>query len=145
MHEFYVRLSGLRAELGKDIGERPGIAMLTYTAVGRDGPVKADEPPVRLLAQNLSTDADSSGTNVHVGVEEFQADGLDHSVALQLLTDCKPGADCEVLHLFTLFSPTGRASLPITVQWKLEVRVTSFDSTPFGPAADITFTPRYGK
>ena len=52
-------------------------------------------------------------------------------------------ADCEeVLHLFTLFSPTGRASLPIRVQWKLEVRATSFDSTPFGPEADITFTPR---
>ena len=140
--EFYVRLSGLRAEAGKDVAERPGIAMLTYKAVGRDGPVSADEPPVRLLAQNLSTDADASGTNVYVGVEEFRADGLEHSVALQLLTDCKPDADCEVLHLFTLFSPTGRASLPITVQWKLEVRATSFDSTPFGPEADITFTPR---
>ncbi len=145
MDEFYVRLSGLRAETGKDVGERPGIAMLTYKAVGRDGPVKADEPPVRLLAQNLSTDADASGTNVYVGVEEFRADGLEHSVALQLLTDCKPDADCEVLHLFTLFSPTGRASLPITVQWKLEVRATSFDSTPFGPEADITFTPRERK
>ena len=49
-----LRLSGLRAEAGKDVAERPGIAMLTYKAVGRDGPVKSTTPgsaPCRTFRQ----------------------------------------------------------------------------------------------
>jgi hypothetical protein len=137
--EFMIRLTGLRAEVGNDIVERPGVAILTYSATGRDGPLTPEKGVVRFLSQNLQTDGDASGTNEILMAPEFVADGVTHSTSIQLLADCTPDADCEIQHLFTLFQPEGFAGTPITLDWTLEVRATSFEPTPLGAGADITF------
>jgi hypothetical protein len=125
--------------------EVPGVVLLTYSAVGRDGPGPSDDPNARVHVSGVS----------NLEYFEFPTDGRERTIALPLFgtgvsanVGIRPvsmrceGAECAVDFRLDLHHSSARGvELPITMSYRFDVRATSFDSAPLPKDALVWLGP----
>ena len=116
------------------IVEVPGIVVLTYSAVGRDGGAANGNPAQLRVNGSLQP---------YPPLIDVPLDGQSRTVGVPLFASCRPGASCTVDFFLELFPPfEGDDALPVTLTVGLEARLTSFASDPFPRDTAISIGPQ---
>lgn len=131
--EFTYRLGGVGSAPLGTMPAVPAIAVLTVRAVSASGPIRSDDRPLRL---NVESDYTYQRTL------DFAPDGQPRTIIYYPLSECPVGPPCDVIGALTLFeNGSAPVRLPVTLEWKLTIRVMSFTSAPFSPDTTLELVP----
>jgi hypothetical protein len=132
---FRLRLKEAPASPGGDVVEVPGVVIVTYSAHAKDGSVRPDAT-LPFHFRDASFFRPSPGRVPEV--LDAPIDGTERTVAIPLFAHCSPGADCKLDFWFEIFTPRSADTGPVTVTYRVDARVTSFDRHPLSPATTLT-------
>jgi hypothetical protein len=117
------------------IVEVPGIVVLTYAATGRGDAAGGGGKPARLRV--------NGSLQPSPPLIDVPLDGKTRTVGLPLFASCRPGQSCTSDFFFELFPAfEGEDTLPVTLTYTLEARLSSFDTRPFPGDTSLSIGPK---
>jgi hypothetical protein len=136
---FRITLKNVPAATEPHVLEVPGVLLVTYSALGRDGTPNANAVvPLHFRDVTLFR-------SVQVPIPELldlPADGVSRSVGIPIFSHCQPAKDCTLDFWLELFPPLADDVAPVTLTYRFDARVTAFTGESLSRETLLTIGPK---